>query len=270
MAEPCHAGIAYLTGEALSDASSAPQEELDWARHVWPAAVDRGSRYYAYRTLEYIKDIGTPERLARGRVDLAANRPARCSARTARACVFLDRDGVINRQIDSVRRPEELQLLPGAEAAIAALNQAAVPVICVTNQPGIAKGEFSHADLNAVHAELDRRLALRGAYLDDLYYCPHHPMRGFPGEVASLKINCECRKPRPGMLIWAAKRYNLDLARSVLIGDHDRDIAAGLTAGCHTIAVPTNQGAMHTTPIGATHAAADIAGAIDIALAITR
>jgi histidinol-phosphate phosphatase family protein len=203
----------------------------DWGREVLPRIVDGGKPVFAYRSLEYAKDIGTPGRIAQAEADLRSGRVERLSLRTLKPAIFVDRDGVLNAEIDGVHLPEQLALLDGVGDAVRTANRAGIPVICVTNQPDVAKGSLTTDALDAVHAALDTRLAESGAYLDDLLYCPHHPEKGWPNEVVELKIECTCRKPRPGMLLRAARTHNLDLARSWLIGDRYADIAAAHAAG---------------------------------------
>jgi mannose-1-phosphate guanylyltransferase/phosphomannomutase len=211
----------------------------DWAHDVFPAMLAAGAPLAAYRTIEYAKDIGTPGRLARGEADLASGKVARLSRRAPRPALFLDRDGVLNIERNGVHRPEDLHLLPGVAEAVRLANRAGVPAICVTNQPDLAKGFFSAADLARVHAALDTRLGAGGAWLDDLFHCPHHPEAGHPGEVPALKIACDCRKPAPGLLHQAAARHDLDLARSWLVGDRYCDVAAAQAAGARGILVAT-------------------------------
>jgi D-glycero-D-manno-heptose 1,7-bisphosphate phosphatase len=139
---------------------------------------------------------------------------------------FLDRDGVINRKApegEYVTCWEELQILPGVARAIALLNQAGFRVIVVSNQRGIAKGLMTTADLEAIHQRMRGALAVEGATIDAIYYCPH-----------DLQPVCGCRKPAPGMLLAAARNYQLDLPASWMIGDSDTDVAAGRNAGCKT------------------------------------
>lgn len=211
----------------------------DWGKDVFPAIVAAGERLLSYRSCEYIKDMGTPARLALGDADLASGRVARLSRRAPKPAVFLDRDGVLNIEKGGVHHPADLELEAGAGAALARINAAGVPAICVTNQPDIAKGFLSEDDLVAVMAALDMRLAEAGSYLDDFYYCPHHPEAGWPGEVPALKIACECRKPGPGMLLQAAQDHLIDLERSWLIGDRYCDIAAAHAAGARGVLVRT-------------------------------
>lgn len=207
----------------------------DWAHDIFPAMLDAGEMLCAYRSVEYIKDMGTPDRVVRGETDLASGRVARLSLREAKPAIFLDRDGVLNVEINGVHDAASLALTDEAAAAVRAVNLAGVPAICITNQPDIAKGLMSFDDLRAVSAALDTGLARGQAYLDDMFFCPHHPELGWPGEVPALKIPCECRKPAAGMLKAAAERHRIDLGRSWLIGDRLSDVAAAQAAGSRGI-----------------------------------
>ena len=212
---------------------------LDWGRDVFPAVVAQGGKLYGYRSVEYAKDIGTPERLAKGEADVGSGKVGRLSRRTPKPAIFLDRDGVLNVERNGVHRPEDLELIPGVGAAIRRANEAGLPVIVVTNQPDVAKGFLSLDELMRVHDALDTQLAEHGAYLDALYFCPHHPESGHLNEIAALKIDCDCRKPKPGMLLEAARDHHLDLSRSWLIGDRIVDIAAARGAGVRGLLVRT-------------------------------
>jgi len=145
--------------------------------------------------------------------------------------VFLDRDGTINHEVEYLHQPGELRLFPGAAQAIRLLNQAAVPVIMVTNQAGIGRGYYSETAMCALHRELAARLAVRGAHLDAIYHCPHHP-----------DDDCDCRKPKPGMLLRAAAEHGIDLYKSFVIGDKISDLEAGRRAGSRTFLVLTGYG----------------------------
>ena len=231
------AALYVLSPEALR---FVPMEgPSDWGRDVFPVLA-RSAPLYAYRSCEYVKDIGTPERLARAERHLREGRLDRLALRTAKAAVFVDRDGVINEEKGGVHSPADVSLIPGAAKAIRAFNDAGVPVICVTNQPDLAKGMMDWEDLRAVTGEIDCQLAAEaGAYLDDIFICPHHPEKGWEGEVAELKVKCDCRKPADGLLRKAARFHNLDLGRSWLIGDRYCDIAAASSAGVRSILVAT-------------------------------
>ena len=211
----------------------------DWGKDVLPR-IAKAEPLYAYRSCEYVKDIGTPERLSRAERHLRNGRVERLSLRHSKPAIFLDRDGVINEERGGVHSPGEVALIDGAAEAIRSFNDAGVPVICVTNQPDLAKGMMSWDDLRAITGEIDYQLASKaGAYLDDILFCPHHPERGWPGEVAELKIECDCRKPRDGLLRTAARIHNIDLSRSWLVGDRYCDIAAARAAGSRSILVST-------------------------------
>ncbi len=141
--------------------------------------------------------------------------------------VFLDRDGLICRDVHYLRRPEDFELLPGAAEGIRRLNGLGVRVIVATNQSGIARGYFTEEDLRRIHERMERELGERGARVDAIYYCPHHPDEG-----------CSCRKPRTGMLERAARDFGLDLRRCFIVGDRKLDLEAGKNAGCTKILVP--------------------------------
>ncbi|MDR3348950.1 MAG: HAD-IIIA family hydrolase [Acidaminococcales bacterium] len=196
-------------------------------------------KVYAYRSTEYVKDMGTPERLSAVERDIESGITAAKCLKNKQRAVFIDRDGTLNEENGFITSPEQLRLIPGAAEAVRMLNRSPYLAICVTNQAVIARGDVSFEGLEAIHARLDVLLGQEGAYLDDLLFCPHHPDKGYAGEVPKYKIDCDCRKPKPGMLLEAARRYNIDLSRSYMIGDSTADIAAGQASGCKTIGVRT-------------------------------
>src|SRR5437016_5921417 len=157
----------------------------------------------------------------------------------ARAAVFLDRDGVINPYaynpdfgtIDSPANPDEFMLLPGVVTAISQLKSLGLKVIVVSNQPGIAKGRFTQKLLDAITEKMTKEIAFGGGNVDGVYYCLHHPN----GVVPDLRLPCECRKPKPGLLLRAAQEHNLDLGQSFVVGDGVVDILAGQAAGSTTV-----------------------------------
>ena len=180
-----------------------------------------------------------------------------------RPAVFLDRDGTITREVDYLRRVEDLRLLPHAADAIRRLNEADMPVVVTTNQSGIARGMLTEKDLTAINDALQKRLAARGAHLDAIYFCPHHPEVGRP----PYRRRCRCRKPAPGMLLRAAQDLDLDLTRSFAVGDSERDLLAGRKAGCRTVLVLTGYGrkteAEAAGPLPADHIAPYLRDAAD-------
>lgn len=201
-------------------------------KNVLPKALENGLALYGYVTPEYIKDMGTPDRYNDVCNDVISGKVARLNRTNKRPAIFLDRDGVVNYEINLLHNPEDLKLIPGVAEAIRKINRSGYLAVIVTNQPVIARNLCSVEELEAIHAKLETMLGEQGAYLDRIYYCPHHPDKGYPEERPEYKIVCDCRKPKPGMLLKAAEDFNIDLANSVMIGDRQSDIQAGEAAGC--------------------------------------
>lgn len=155
--------------------------------------------------------------------------------RERQKAIFLDRDGTLNKYVGFLTDINELELTEGAAEAVRRINASGYLAIVITNQPVIARGEVSKEELSEIHNKLETLLGQDGAYIDAIYYCPHHPDKGFAGERPQYKIECDCRKPRPGMLLQAADDYNIDLTASWMVGDSDSDIKAGTAAGCKTL-----------------------------------
>lgn len=211
----------------------------DLAKDTFPKMISSGCNLYGYITPEYIKDMGTPERLDRVEEDLINGLPERLSSRQLRAALFIDRDGTINLEKNHLCSVDQLELLPGAAMAIHRLNRSGVLSLCITNQPVIARGEATFDDINKIHSKLDQLLGLEHAYLDGLYMCPHHPDKGYTGEVVDLKVDCSCRKPSPGLIYQAVSDFNVDPRISWMVGDTSGDVLAGRSAGLKTILVRT-------------------------------
>lgn len=213
-------------------------------KDIWTGTIDldrqllkplAGSgKMFAYDSPEYVKDMGTPERYATVCKDFENGIIKAKNLRNKQKAVFIDRDGTINRYVGFLREPAELELLPGVVEAIRKINQTGYLAIVVTNQPVIARGEVTMDQLQQIHDKMETLLGSGGAYLDAIYYCPHHPDKGFEGEIPEMKIQCDCRKPRPGMLLKAADEFNIDLSASWMVGDSCSDMKAGKAAGCKT------------------------------------
>jgi D-glycero-D-manno-heptose 1,7-bisphosphate phosphatase len=154
--------------------------------------------------------------------------------------VFLDRDGVVIEDAHYLGASHQVRILPGAAEAIARLNRAGWVVVIVSNQSGVARGLFTEADVRAVHLHLAELLRGYGARIDAFQFCPHHP----EAEVPAFRIDCECRKPKPGMLRQAASELGLSLTSSWMIGDRVTDLEAGAAAGCRTVLVRTGYGTL--------------------------
>lgn len=216
-------------------------QKLDLEKTIITEQIKK-STVYAYKSTEYVKDMGTPDRLNAVVRDVKNGVVAGKSLKHKQKAIFLDRDGTINKYVGFLTRAEQFELLPGAAEAIAKINASSYLTIVTTNQPVIARGECSYEELEQIHRKMETELGKRGAYLDDIFFCPHHPHKGYPGEVSELKIDCDCRKPKIGMLKQAAKKYNIDLGSSWYIGDTTTDIQTGKNAGMRTILVQTGEG----------------------------
>ena len=207
--------------------------KVDLDRQILKPLCSSGNMY-CYDSPEYVKDMGTPERFHSVEKDFINGTVQSKNLKNKQKAIFLDRDGTINKYVGFLRKIDEFELIHGVEEAIKKINESGYLTIVVTNQPVIARGEVTVEELNEIHKKLETELGYKGAYIDGLYYCPHHPHKGYEGEVPELKIDCECRKPKPGMLLKAAEDFNIDLSQSWMIGDGENDVKAGIAAGCKT------------------------------------
>lgn len=198
-------------------------------------------KMYCYDSPEYVKDMGTPERYVAVCEDFKSGKVTMRNLKNKQKAIFLDRDGVINKYVGFLTDINDFELEDGVTDAIKKINESEYLAIVVTNQPVIARGEVTYEELNAIHNKMETLLGKEGAYLDAIYYCPHHPHKGYDGEIPELKIECNCRKPKPGMLIRAAEEFNIDLSKSWMIGDGENDVAAGKVAGCQTIRIKAEE-----------------------------
>lgn len=204
------------------------------------AAAAGNGDLFAFVCSHYLKDTGTPERLRAAQTDQQTRVVERRGNLGARRALFLDRDGVINPADEPIFVPTKYTLLPGIAQSIRSANELGIPVIVLTNQPHISKGLMSFDDQEQVRAEMDRLLSDEGAFVDDYFFCPHHPERGFAGEVEALKIDCQCRKPGIGMAIRASVQHQVDLTGSVMVGDTERDREFAQATGMYFIHVSGN------------------------------
>lgn len=194
-------------------------------------------KMFCYDSPEYVKDMGTPGRYHSVCKDYKAGRVSGKNLKNKQKVVFLDRDGTINKYVGFLRNIDDFEMIDGVAEAIRKINESGYLAIVVTNQPVIARGEVSFEELNEIHNKMETLLGQAGAYLDGIYFCPHHPHKGYEGECPELKIECECRKPKSGMLLKAAEDYNIDLKNSWMIGDNENDVKAGINAGCKTVLI---------------------------------
>ena len=215
--------------------------KADFGRDIFPRIYDK-VRMFGYNTPEYLKDMGTPDRLDQVELDVLSGKVARRSLVNKQKAIFLDRDGVINIDTDLIHRPEDFTLYPYTPEAIRKINKSDYLSVVTTNQSVVARNLTSIEGLAEIHKKMETELGEAGAKLDDIRFCPHHPDKGFPEENPVYKIDCHCRKPKPGMLTDAAELFNIDLGASWMIGDSERDTLAGRAAGCTTVGVMTGHG----------------------------
>ena len=216
-------------------------KKADFGRDIFPSIFSE-VKMFGYNTAEYLKDMGTPERLKEVEKDYTSGKISRSNLEHMQKAIFLDRDGVLNEEISFISKPEDMVLYDFTPAAIRKINQSDYKSIVITNQSVIARNLCSIEELKVIHNKMETLLGKEKAKIDALYFCPHHPDKGYPEERAEYKIECFCRKPKPGMILDAAFDYNLDLNKSFIIGDTERDIEAGINAGCTTVGVMTGYG----------------------------
>ena len=229
-----NAGLHVINPEALDLKVTTDKVDLD--RQVLKPLCSSG-KIYCYDSPEYVKDMGTPERYETVCKDFENGTVEARNLKNKQKAIFLDRDGTINKYVGFLRNIEQFELLSGVSEAIRKINQSGYLAVVVTNQPVIARGEVTYTELQEIHNKMETILGKDGAYLDGIYFCPHRPDKGFKGEVKELKINCNCRKPNPGLLLQAASDFNINLEQSWMIGDGKNDIQAGKNAGCKTVLI---------------------------------
>lgn len=208
-----------------------PNSKSDFGKNVFPKCLEIGLKFFGYISSEYIKDMGTPDRYEKVCNDVMTGKVARLNKKYPQPAIFLDRDGVVSKEVDLLYRPEQISLIEGVAEAIQYMNEKEYLVVIVTNQPVIARNLCSIEELEYIHKKLETLLGAKHAYVNAIYYCPHHPDSGYPEERKEYKILCNCRKPNPGMLLQAAKEWNISLAESFMIGDRESDRLAGVNAG---------------------------------------
>ena len=231
-----NAGLHVLNKKILEQTVEGGKIDLD--RQLLKPLAGTG-QMYCYDSPEYVKDMGTPERYYAVCKDFANGIVKARNLKKRQKAIFLDRDGTINEYVGFLTDIKEFHLLDGVAEAIRKINASGYLAIVVTNQPIIARGEVSFTELQEIHNKMETLLGAEGAYIDAIYFCPHHPDKGFEGERVEYKISCDCRKPKPGMLLKAAEDFNIDLSRSWMVGDGKNDVEAGKNAGCKTVLIGT-------------------------------
>lgn len=232
-----NAGIEIISPELLKETMKnfVPRhpetpDKIDLDRDVLKPNIPSG-RIFAYDTPEYIKDMGTPDRYYEVEKDLKEGKVKARNLKNKQKAIFLDRDGTINKYVGFLTKPEQFELIPGVTEAIKMINKSGYLAIVVTNQPVIARGDCTWEELQVIHNKMETELGKEGAFVDAIYICPHHKDKGFAGERLEYKYDCECRKPKPGLLFQAAQFFNIDFSESIIIGDSKNDVEAGVNAG---------------------------------------
>lgn len=233
-----NAGLYILPGSICSELPAGIPWDLerDYLFHKIPLG-----KVWGYRSTEYIKDAGTPERILQITADIKAGIVASRNLKNRQKCIFLDRDGTINIDKSLIHHTEDFELLPNVADAIKKINRSGYLAVVVTNQSVVARGLCTMEMVDEIHRKMQTLLGEEGAYLDAVYYCPHHPDKGFPEENPAYKMFCSCRKPEIGMLVKAAEQFNISLKSSWIVGDTTRDIMTGKNAGLKTILVQTGK-----------------------------
>ncbi len=233
-----NAGIEIISPELLKETMKhfVPRhpetpDKIDLDRDVLKPNISSG-KIFAYDTPEYIKDMGTPDRYYEVEKDIQTGKVKARNLKNKQKAIFLDRDGTINKYIGFLTNTAQFELLPGVAECIKKINKSGYLAIVITNQPVIARGDCTWDELQQVHDKMETDLGKEGAFFDAVYICPHHKDRGFEGERLEYKFDCDCRKPKAGLLFSAAKDFNIDLSQSFMIGDSSNDIEAGRNAGC--------------------------------------
>ena len=228
----------YIINKRLLDLVKEPVK-TDFEKDILANQVKLGASIYAYHTPEYVKDVGTVDRINATVEELKSGLIQSKNLKKKQRAIFLDRDGTMNVSKGFISKADDLELIPGTIDAVKAINKSGALAIVITNQPVIARGECSFEELHNIHNKLKTLLGEKGAFVDDIFYCPHHPDKGFEGEVPELKFDCECRKPKTGMIEEAVKKYNIDLSKSYMVGDSTMDLETARNAGIKSVLVDT-------------------------------
>ena len=192
-------------------------------------------KLFSYNTREYCKDFGTPKRLTKVRKDFNNSKHNYLYYKKKIPAVFLDRDGVLNKDKGPFKYSNPTNFFKNTLKALLKLRRSKYLIIQITNQSGVAKGIITLNELEKSIKKYEMFLSKKGFYFDKIYFCPHHPLKGFKGENKKFKIKCSCRKPKPGLIYKAKKEFNIELKKSFFVGDNITDHKAAHKAGVKSI-----------------------------------
>jgi D,D-heptose 1,7-bisphosphate phosphatase len=234
-----NAGVFIVSKDIVSYIEE--NKKQDFEKDIILKLIDN-NRIYGYRTTEYIKDMGTPDRFLLVQEHIKNGVVNKKNLANPQKAIFLDRDGTINKHVGLVYKEEQLVIEDDVYEALKIVNNSEYISIVITNQPVVARNLCSIEQLENIHKKMETLFGEKGVYVDDIYYCPHHPDKGYPEENKDYKIECNCRKPKIGMIQEAMAEYNIDLSNSYFIGDTTIDIQTGINAGLKTILLATGEG----------------------------
>lgn len=230
----------YILDKNVPERVSEPVK-MDLEKDILMKLVEDGEPIYGYRSPEYIKDVGTVDRITQTMKDIENGLAETKCLKNRQKCIFLDRDGTVNKFNGLVWNEDKFELEDNVIEAVRLINESGMLGIVITNQPSVARGLCDIEDIENIHKKMATLLGSEGVYFDDVFFCPHHPDKGYPEENPIYKVPCECRKPKTGMIDEAAKRYNINIEGSWIIGDTTLDIQTGKNAGMHTVLVMTGE-----------------------------
>ena len=257
-------GIYFAQKKFLNLYNFKKNRNCDLVNDIFPKLIKKGSKIFAYKSIEYIKDFGTPDRFKRVSKDVRLNKIKNLNYQSKTRAVFIDRDGVINKESNKIKTYKNFKILPKVNLAIKKMNLNKIPCFIVSNQSGLARKTIALNEIFKIIYKLDKYLSDSKAYVDDFLICPHYEKIKFNNN----KINffSDFRKPNPGMIFTLAKRYNIDLKKSFMIGDTDIDVLTVKRAGLKTILVKSPKIKDYVFDIRPDYRVKDLNSAVNIVL----
>ena len=228
-------GVYFAKKKFLSFFYFKKGRSYDLVNDILPYLIDRNHRIFAYKTIEYIKDFGTPERIKDIKKDIKINKIKNLDFSYKSKAIFLDRDGVINQENKKVKNLKNFKILPNINKAIKKINNNKIPCFIISNQSGLARKQFTLFDLLKIISKLDNYLSVKKAYIDDFLICPHYDNLKYKN--TNFSFFSKFRKPNPGMIASLASKYGINIKKSYFIGDTDIDVLTGKKIGLKTILV---------------------------------